>query len=273
MANWGGILAGGLAGGAAAAQGMAQGAIDDERRLSVAEQLSAMEEKRQQRIAEAAEVRRRSGRQADFEQDVTNAPRLRETAVADKAAVADATAAAERRATTAAGSDPEYLKGKKAIAEAGRAPERYSPETLAQAELTRMKIGDERKRRELLNQRAEIESGSMRGDQRAQAVKRIDQQLAQLERAVTGGKKTDEYDIERVVETEKPDPTTGETVRERRVETTNKRRPTAGAGKPAESSQQLQDAPRDVGARKVGTTYNTPRGPLVWRGNGWEPVR
>jgi hypothetical protein len=270
MAKWGGILAGAVAGGAGAAQDMARGAIEDERKLSLTDQLSAIEEKRQMRIAEAAELRRRAGRQADTEQDLANAPRVRESAVADKRAVGTAAADVEREATIAAGSDPSYLKSKKAIAVAGQAPERYSPDTLARAELTRIQVGDEKKRRELLDRKADIESGSLRGDQRARALKQIDQQLAQLERA-TAGKKVDEYDTEKVREETSVDPLTGEpttkTVRER----IEKRRPTPG--KKEEPAAAAPEAPRDMAQRKVGTTYNTPRGPAVWRGNGWELVR
>jgi len=32
------------------------------------------------------------------------------------------------------------------------------------------------------------------------------------------------------------------------------------------------EAPRDVTKRKVGQTYQTPRGLMIWRGNGWEAV-
>ena len=65
MSDVGGIIASALAGGAGAAQDMAKGYIDDERKTTVAQQLSDIEEKRQQRIAQAAEVTRRGGKEWD----------------------------------------------------------------------------------------------------------------------------------------------------------------------------------------------------------------
>ncbi len=35
----------------------------------------------------------------------------------------------------------------------------------------------------------------------------------------------------------------------------------------------LPQAPLDAAAREVGKTYETPRGPLVWMGNGWKPAQ
>lgn len=81
MAGLQGILAGAVGGAAGAAQDMAGGYIRDERQVNVQQQLSQIEEERQMRIAEATETRRRAGRQADFEQNVTNAPRENQMAI------------------------------------------------------------------------------------------------------------------------------------------------------------------------------------------------
>lgn len=233
MAGLGGILAGALGGGAAAAQGMAQGAIEDERRLSISEQLSRMEEARQMRIAEANEVRRRAGRQADIDQDITNAPRVAESQAASASTVARAKNTVDNEDVISRGSDPAYLKAKKAEANASRADPQYSPSELANAEATRMAVGDEKQRRELVGRRDELEASmaNMRGDQRARAteeIKRIDRQLNTLGKRRNGGK--DETDTVRRVDVEfRTDPLTGEKTGESRTETTEKRRANPGA--------------------------------------------
>lgn len=228
MAGLGGILAGALGGGAAAAQGMAQGAIEDERRLSISEQLSRMEEARQMRIAEANEVRRRAGRQADIDQDITNAPRVAESQAASASTVARAKNTVDNEDVISRGSDPAYLKAKKAEANASRADPQYSPSELANAEATRMAVGDERERRRLLQEKEDIETGSMRGDQRARALAAVERKLAALQGRRSGGK--DETDTVRRVDVEfRTDPLTGEKTGESRTETTEKRRANPGA--------------------------------------------
>ena len=228
MAGLGGILAGALGGGAAAAQGMAQGAIEDERRLSISEQLSRMEEARQMRIAEANEVRRRAGRQADIDQDITNAPRVAESQAASASTVARAKNTVDNEDVISRGSDPAYLKAKKAEANASRADPQYSPSELANAEATRMAVGDERERRRLLQEKEDIETGSMRGDQRTRALAAVERKLAALQGRRSGGK--DETDTVRRVDVEfRTDPLTGEKTGESRTETTEKRRANPGA--------------------------------------------
>ena len=60
----------------------------------------------------------------------------------------------------------------------------------------------------------------------------------------------------------------------------NEAAPVAGPGPgpapapaPKAAGSALPPAPRDPAQRRVGQTYDTPRGPMVWRGNGWEAVR
>lgn len=66
MADWGGIISGALQGGAQAVGTIAQGAIEDERRVNVAQQLSQMDEEKQKRISE-------------YNQDLAYKGKLRET--------------------------------------------------------------------------------------------------------------------------------------------------------------------------------------------------
>jgi len=40
----------------------------------------------------------------------------------------------------------------------------------------------------------------------------------------------------------------------------------------APGKKSVADAPMDPKQREVGKTYNTPRGPMIWRGTGWEPA-
>lgn len=68
------ILSGALAGGGEAIAGQARGLIDAETKLNVAKELAKVEEERQMRLLEAQEQTRRSGRQADFDTDLKNAP-------------------------------------------------------------------------------------------------------------------------------------------------------------------------------------------------------
>lgn len=35
----------------------------------------------------------------------------------------------------------------------------------------------------------------------------------------------------------------------------------------------IDPAPREPANRKTGQTYQTPSGPMIWRGNGWEPAQ
>lgn len=45
---------------------------------------------------------------------------------------------------------------------------------------------------------------------------------------------------------------------------------TPDGGAPAPAPAAIEQAPTDAASRKVGTTYQTPKGPLVWMGNGWK---
>lgn len=46
--------------------------------------------------------------------------------------------------------------------------------------------------------------------------------------------------------------------------------PTLPQGTPVEQQGQYLPAPRDPAQRTVGQTYNTPQGPLIWQGQGWQ---
>jgi hypothetical protein len=70
-----GLIEGALGGLAKAAGGIAEGHIQNEQRLDLQRELSAIEEQRQMRISEAQERIRRGGRQADIDQDLAAAPR------------------------------------------------------------------------------------------------------------------------------------------------------------------------------------------------------
>lgn len=197
MAN--GLIAGAFKGLADAAGGLAQGYIEDERKLNYQQQLSAMEEQRQMRIEQYRQKLGLDTRQKEFEQDIANAPRKTAANVANTRATKQAELDIEREDTVKRGADPDYLKGKKALVNAGRADPQYSPDTLANAELTRIKVKDEQRRRQLLDERTQVEEGNLRGDQRERAIKRIDRELAALA-GITNKKPMDETDTEKVIE-------------------------------------------------------------------------
>ncbi len=44
-------------------------------------------------------------------------------------------------------------------------------------------------------------------------------------------------------------------------------------GQPVQQAQSAQQAVPPADKRTVGQTYQTPKGPMIWRGNGWEAAR
>lgn len=243
-----GLIAGAFKGAADAVGGIAEGHIQDERRLSLEQQLSQMEEQRQMRIAEHRENLRVKGRQSDIDQDITNAPRVTEAKVAGMRAEGDAKNDIERKGLIAKAGDPEYLKGAKAVANAERADPRYSPSEVANAEATRLKVADEKRRRELLDQRDQVEnSPSMRGDQRAKALARIDKELERITGMAPGKKPPSEYDTVRVKEKQYDD--AGNVTREE--ERTERRNAPPKSERGKATGDQRQTAARHEEARQA----------------------
>lgn len=270
-----GLIAGAFKGAADAVGSIAEGHIQDERRLSLEQQLSQMEEERQKRIAEHREGIRVKGRQSDTEQDIANQPRVTAAATADLKAKGLVKSELERDDVKAKAGDPAYLKGSKAVANAGRADPQYSPSEYAQAEAARMKVADEKRRRELLAERDQIETGNMKGDQRARALARNTKALEALDRMVGAKKPVDETDVVKRVKENYTYNDAGNKTGVDRSESVEKRRaaPASARDKDDAKPKAYEEAPRDLAQRKVGVTYSTPRGPAVWRGNGWELVR
>jgi len=223
MSNWGGILAGAAAGGGEAVQSMARGNIEDERKLSMAEQLSRIEEERQQRIAETAEARRREGRQADFEQNQTNAPAALQTEI-DRTRGVGAAEADLKRESLLANNDPATLKAMKNVANASRPDAQYSPETYVDADIKKMALGMEKKRQELLTDRENIVDGNMRGVVRERALKRADANLAALEYARVGKKVDETSTVQRETENYVRDPNDPTVVLSKTTEKTSDKR-------------------------------------------------
>ncbi len=266
MAGLGGIVRGAIAGAAGAAQDMAKGYIEDERRVSVQQQLSQIEEQRQLRIEEARERMRRTGRQADFEQDVANAPKRAETEAASKRVVGaaenevaagreglvrGAAAEAERKAAGAYAADPTARAGVRAKAADTAAPDRgQSAVNAANAARLREEAADRAEKRRL---QTELETAPP--ERAAQIERRL--------RVLDGKSPVAESDTVEV--TTKGYDEAGNEVTTKKVE---KRKP-GGATK---SDEQYPDAPKDMKQREIGKTYNSPRGPVIWRGNGWELV-
>ena len=225
MSNWGGILAGAAAGGGEAVQSMARGNIEDERKLSMAEQLSRIEEERQQRIAETAEARRREGRQADFEQNQTNAPAALQTEI-DRTRGVGAAEADLKREGLLANNDPATLKAMKNVANASRPDAQYSPETYVDAEVKKMALGMEKKRQGLLKEREDIVNGNMKGDEREResALKKVDANLAALEYARFGKKVDETSTVQRETESYVRDPNDPTVVLSKTTEKTSDKR-------------------------------------------------
>jgi hypothetical protein len=220
-----GLISGALGGLAKAAGGLAEDYIRDERQLNVAQQLSDMEEQRQMRIAERKQAMGRS----DLEFESNLRQREKDADVERDLAAAPRRAQAEREATKAAGSDAEYLRASKALANSKRGDPQYSPETLANVEAARMALGDEKRRRQLLAERAKIEESNMRGDQRTRALARVDRELERLT-AVRGSKKTDtDQDVVKKTERQYRYDDEGNKVGESVTESTERRRVPAGA--------------------------------------------
>lgn len=285
MADATGIVAGALGGLADAAQGQARGYIEDERKTTVAQQLSDIEELRQMRIAQASEALRRGGRQADFEQDMGNAPRRFETAAqgervvgaaknevavqgekdmgpvraANEGLVSRAKGKAELQNTADYATTPGARAGVRAKAQDQHIE---SSATLAQAELARLSLQERKDYAALVDQYYSLDDDQQMTPEEKKAAKdRLQRKMEQLKLKATGGAKDPELDTVRVTE-ESEDPDTG---KKTKIEKTERRRP----GNSSEKTT-LPEAPRDMESRKVGTTYNTPRGPAIWRGNGWE---
>ena len=278
-----GIIAGAIGGLAGAAGEMARGYIDDERKLTVAEQLSQIEEARQTRIAERAEMRRREGRQADVDQDIANAPRVATAEAGSKKIVGqvendlavDRTSRtegakndAERAGAAAYAKDPAARAGARAAAQDKAV---FAPGTYAEAEARQLSLADEKKRRDLLARRADIESGNLRGDQRTRAIKDIDTQLAALEK-VTAPKPNPELDTQEVREVKYDiDPASGEKRGEKVTTRKEVRRPPAGA--PGRDPTKLSEAQAHEQARAA-IARGAPRDAVNKRlaENGFKPI-
>ena len=263
MAKLGGIIAGALGGGAGAAQGMAQGAIEDERKLDIAAQLSQMEEQRQLRIAEAGETRRRAGRGADIEQDIATSGRRAEaeagrvgivgkaeTEVAGERAgiVGKAQAGAQREAEAEFGKDKAAQAGVRARAQAGHVE--GSSERLRAME-AQMSIDDRKAHRRLVDELSVIQSNDKLSPEDKQ--KQIDAKQKQIElNAQRAGVKPvgDEDTTKKVKVKYTIDPLTGEKVGEEREESTEKRKRVPGAA-PAKA-----DASKAGKGPAVGTIRN-----------------
>lgn len=286
MSDVGGIIASAIAGGAGAAQDMAKGYIDDERKTTVAQQLSDIEEKRQQRIAQAAEITRRAGKQWDTDYEISSAPRKYEAQAAGERVVgaaknevavegeraigpvrasnaglvADATSDADRRSKAAYANDPNAQAGDRAKA---RAQHIESAASAAQAALANMEIADRQEARKLIDDLGKIQDDPVLSDDEKDAkVRDLEKRITLVQRKSGKTQPRDpEYDRETVT-TESEDPATGAVTKKTVV---NQRKPGA-------KSTQLEEAPRDMAQRKSGQTYSTPRGPAIWRGNGWELV-
>lgn len=169
-----GLIEGALGGLAQAAGGIAEGHIKNEQELDLRKELSAIEEQRQMRIMEATESRRRSGRQADFDQDLANAPKRNQaevdriktvgpaetdTAVDRAKKVGTATGETAREQEAAFGKDPAAQAGVRARAKAsdmGGAERALRAQEL-QLRIDELKASTEDKAqmRGLLNQAAE----------------------------------------------------------------------------------------------------------------------
>lgn len=169
-----GLIEGALGGLAQAAGGIAEGHIKNEQELDLRKELSAIEEQRQMRIMEATESRRRSGRQADFDQDLANAPKRNQAevdrvktvgpaetdAAVDRAKkVGAATGATQREQEAAFGNDPAAQAGVRARAKASDmgAGERSLRNEELRLRIDELKVSaaEKREMREMLNQAAE----------------------------------------------------------------------------------------------------------------------
>lgn len=193
-----GLIDGALKGLVDAAGGIAQGHIQNEQKVDLQRELSAIEEQRQMRIAEAQEQLRRRGRQADFDQDITNAPQRTqveidrtkalapvqtEVEVARTKAVGAAKGETDRANDAALGKDPAALAGirAKTVAQDTGAGERALRMKALQAD-----IADKETVRGLLQQAAELRAGG-----NDDAAKQIEEQVRTLQGL--GAKDTKSY--------------------------------------------------------------------------------
>lgn len=257
-----GIIAGALAGGAEAVQNQAQGHIKDERQVNVAQQLSQMEEQRQIRIAEAAEMRRRAGGQHDFDQEVSRAPVRREIAVEDarakggvdvdtavdkatrlgpvetETAVKRAGLIAREQDTAAREGDAAYAADPKARAGArARATDKavFSPSAYLEADLARMKIADLQAHRALVTAYGAIEADTaLKPEEKTAKLASIQKQI-ELNAAKSGVKAagaSGESDTDKTITETTGYDDKGNEVKTR-TESTQKRKPPPGGGAPA----------------------------------------
>lgn len=273
-----GIIAGALSGLAGAAGNMAEGYIQDERKLTVAQQLSDMEEQRQQRAAEAAEVRRRSGRQADTDQDLANAPRKNqaeidrlktvgpaetEQAAGRAGAVATATGkaqgAAERENAAAYAKDPQARAGARAAA-VDKAV--FSPSAYAEADLARMKVQDLKAHRQLVDEYAAIDSDTKLSPEEKTAKLASKQKQIELNFSRSGVKKdTPETDTEKVTTT-----SYGPGGEEIKTEKTQKRKAPPGSGGAAQGGKVATMAEVESYAKARGITVDAAKKGLATAG-------
>ena len=153
MPDWGGIIAGAVGGGAQVVGQQANAMIEDQRKLSIAEQLAALDEARQMRVMEAQgqqqskfadeQVGRQSKaaaaeRQAGFDFKVANQDA--EIGMATKAG--KAASEIEKAEMISKGKDPAYLSAVQALARAQKTPE--SAGSLAQAALASFELDQKR---------------------------------------------------------------------------------------------------------------------------------
>lgn len=222
---------GGIGGAADAAQRQARGHIEDERKLDLTKQLSALEEQRELRLMEAREragfagkkrdieeltplrqEAERKGKQAEFEQDMGNAPRKTAAEVEAAKARRRAEGDVDREQVVAQGTDKKYLGAVRAKRQAEHIE---SAGSAASAEATRM---DTASKRQMLQLRTALADQLARGDEQGAAATR--RRIDALGYTPTA-KNTVDYDLEEV--TTETDPLGGPPIEKRkRIE---KRRP------------------------------------------------
>lgn len=173
-----GLIEGAIGGLAKGAGEIAGGHIKNEMEVDLRKQLSDLEEQRQMRIMEATERNRRAGRQADFEQDVANAPTRTRLKIDELKAtkpvetdlevertrkVGAATGETQREQEAAFADDPKAQAGVRARAKAsdlGAAERALRIEELkVRIEEARLSAADKREMRDMLNQAAELKAG------------------------------------------------------------------------------------------------------------------
>lgn len=192
-----GLIQGALGGLAKAAGDISGGYIKNEQEVDLRKELSAIEEQRQLRIQESQERIRQSGRQADFEQNLTNAPRQTESDITRMKAVAPVeagNAAAREKAVGAARGESER-SNEAAFADDKAAQAGVRAKTAAQdlgagERALRMKeleasIADKATVRDLLKQAAEQRAGG-----NEDGAKQIEEQVRTLQGLGAKGEKS-----------------------------------------------------------------------------------